>query len=141
MKVKIQIKAKASWSQLHRDVVLAATEFAVQEHNLWNPEHKITVRLCGSHDAHQGSMARTTKKHFIVWMHPCRNMKVLLETIFHEMTHVKQAVYDGWELHDEDNTAKWKGKKYHNVDENYWKVPWEVEARRLGRQLTKRYMK
>ena len=53
-------------------------------------------------------------------------MRKLLETIAHEMVHVKQyargELYQGIRV----NKYRWQGKWVGNMD--YWDEPWEIEA-------------
>ena len=60
-----------------------------------------------------------------------RNMRLrrLLETVAHEMVHVKQ--YARRELHPVHNT--WCGKTYNPKKVSYWDLPWEIEAH--GREV------
>ena len=56
-------------------------------------------------------------------------LRKLLETIAHEMVHVKQ--YARRELHPVHNT--WCGKTYNPEKVSYWDLPWEIEAH--GREV------
>ena len=56
-------------------------------------------------------------------------MRKLLETIAHEMVHVKQ--YARRELHPVHDT--WCGKTYNPKKTSYWDLPWEIEAH--GREV------
>ena len=56
-------------------------------------------------------------------------LRKLLETIAHEMVHVKQ--YARRELHPVHNT--WCGKTYNPKKVSYWDLPWEIEAH--GREV------
>ena len=51
-------------------------------------------------------------------------LRKLLETIAHEMVHVKQ--YARRELHPVHDT--WLGKTYNPKKVSYWDLPWEIEA-------------
>lgn len=55
-------------------------------------------------------------------------LRKLLETIAHEMVHVKQ--YARKELR---HNYKWCGKTYSPEKVSYWDLPWEIEAH--GREL------
>lgn len=141
MKIKSVIKAKGVWSQFRRDLVMSAAEYAKDYYDLGGCD--ITVKFVGEDGENNGSMATTDQGNFWVWITPCYSTKTLLETIFHEMTHVKQFVFDGWDMgDDEDTVVCWKGKeREYDEDTDYWNAPWEVEARRMGRKLTKMYRK
>jgi len=51
-------------------------------------------------------------------------LRTLLETVAHEMVHVKQ--YARREMHPVHNT--WCGKTYNPEKVSYWDLPWEIEA-------------
>ena len=57
-----------------------------------------------------------------------------MSTLAHELVHVKQ--FARGEL--SDNLQYWKGKDCSDTD--YWKQPWEKEARRLQKKLMNDYM-
>ena len=57
------------------------------------------------------------------------NDKRLVQTIYHEMCHIKQFYFEGLEL---GNKPVWKGKTFSNAD--YWDAPWEVEARKFEKK-------
>ena len=52
-----------------------------------------------------------------------------MSTLAHELVHVKQ--FARGEL--TENLQYWKGKDHSETD--YWKQPWEIEARRLQKKL------
>tara|TARA_B110000503_G_scaffold85316_1_gene129716 strand:+ start:805 stop:993 length:189 start_codon:yes stop_codon:yes gene_type:complete len=57
-----------------------------------------------------------------------------MSTLAHELVHVKQ--FARGEL--SDNLQYWKGKDCSDTD--YWKQPWEKEARRLQKKLMNDFM-
>jgi hypothetical protein len=56
-------------------------------------------------------------------------LRKLMETLAHEMVHVKQ--YARRELHPVYDT--WCGKTYNPKKVSYWDLPWEIEAH--GREV------
>ena len=56
-------------------------------------------------------------------------LRKMLETLAHEIVHVKQ--YARRELHP--STDKWMGKTYNPKKVSYWDLPWEIEAH--GREI------
>ena len=56
-------------------------------------------------------------------------LRKLLETVAHEMVHVKQ--FARRELHPANDT--WYGKTYNPKKVSYWDLPWEIEAH--GREV------
>jgi hypothetical protein len=51
-------------------------------------------------------------------------MRKMLETLAHEMVHVKQ--FARRELHPAND--EWYGKTYNPKKVDYWDLPWEIEA-------------
>ena len=56
-------------------------------------------------------------------------LRKLMETLAHEMVHVKQ--YARREFHPSYNM--WRGKTYNPEKVSYWDLPWEIEAH--GREV------
>ena len=53
----------------------------------------------------------------------------LVKTIGHELTHVKQFIYNGLEF-DLEDVVVFRGSEYRfENDLEYWLAPWEIEAR------------
>ena len=59
----------------------------------------------------------------------------IVETIFHELVHVKQII-DG-RLDDDGRT--WKGKTYDTVKTPYKELPWEIEAFELQKLMANEF--
>jgi hypothetical protein len=61
-----------------------------------------------------------------------QSMRRLLETVAHEMVHVKQ--YSRGELTElKTNQTKWQGKVINRKSIDYYDLPWEIEA--YGREV------
>ena len=89
---------------------------------------------------------------YLIVLDPKLRFDDMLKILGHEMTHVKQHVYN--ELKDimrADNLMKWKGKIYKcqpgffgvdpQKEKEYNNQPWEKEATKLSNVLYKSYMK
>ena len=87
----------------------------------------ITVKLCSPKGA-MGYCLAEDKRTFEIEVEVTLRLRRLLETLAHEMVHVKQ--YARNELHVE-YTNCWKNEFYTKTD--YWDCPWEIEAH--GREL------
>lgn len=59
--------------------------------------------------------------------------KTMVETILHEMVHVKQ-ILDGRLV--QGNPSTWNGVEY---DGNYNELPWEIEAYRIEEQMAREF--
>lgn len=86
-------------------------------------------------DIESGSIAeavRVSKNKFMIVL--SKNMidsdESLAKTIFHEMTHIKQYMQDGFKIGAKK--VSWQGKKFSMKSEkDYWLSPWEMEARAM----------
>jgi hypothetical protein len=66
----------------------------------------------------------STNREFEIEVERTLKLRTLLETVAHEMVHVKQ--YARRELHPVHNS--WCGKTYNPKKTSYWDLPWEIEA-------------
>ena len=70
-----------------------------------------------------------TNREFEIEIDNSQPLRRLLETVAHEMVHVKQ--FARRELHPSKDT--WYGKTYNPKKTSYWDLPWEIEAH--GREV------
>ena len=89
----------------------------------------ITVNLCKPTGAMGYCLEADDKRTFELEIDKSQSLRALLETVAHEMVHVKQ--YARREL--DPNKEVWMGKTYNPKDVNYWDLPWEIEAH--GREV------
>ena len=102
---------------------------------------KLTINIYWDDDLHRDLEAETewTDKNIfpkvfsIKLSKHVKNFRKIVQTIAHEMVHVKQfakgEIYD----HKYRRTFKW-GKQTFNIDTcDYWELPWEIEA--FGREV------
>ena len=89
----------------------------------------ITVRLKSPNGAMGYCLELDDNRTFEIEVDRKLRMRKLLETIAHEMVHVKQ--YARRELHPVHDT--WCGKTYNPEKVSYWDLPWEIEAH--GREV------
>ena len=86
-------------------------------------------------DIESGSIAeavRVSKNKFMIVL--SKNMidsdESLARTIFHEMTHIKQFMQDGFKIGAKK--VSWQGEKFNvKSEKDYWLSPWEMEARAM----------
>jgi hypothetical protein len=133
MKIKMIVKAKRSWSRLHRAVVQDVVRCAINEFGLMG-SGTVTVKLMGDSSEQSGAMVSKGEDNYIIWIHADTSLKHLIETTFHEMTHVKQDVAGEFPC-DEDEIDT------DTTSPRYWNSPWEVEARYLGKKMRRAYLK
>jgi len=94
-----------------------------------NLELSIALReLTGAY----GYCLHADEREFELEIHKGLKLRRLLETVAHEMVHVKQ--YAKGELYESTAQGKhrWQGK-WLNKDPEYWDRPWEIEAH--GREV------
>ena len=89
----------------------------------------ITVKLKNPNGAMGYCLELDDNRTFEIEADKKLRLRKLLETIAHEMVHVKQ--YARRELHPVHNT--WCGKTYNPKKVSYWDLPWEIEAH--GREV------
>ena len=89
----------------------------------------ITVNLCKPTGAMGYCLEAEDNRTFELEIDKSQPLRALLETVAHEMVHVKQ--YARRELNP--NKEVWMGKTYNPKNVNYWDLPWEIEAH--GREV------
>ena len=90
---------------------------------------EIEVKLCTPKGAMGYCLETDNKRTFEIEVDRTLSYRKMLETVAHEMVHVKQ--YARRELHPVHNT--WCGKTYNPKKTSYWDLPWEIEAH--GREV------
>ena len=90
---------------------------------------EITIKLSSPKGAMGYCLELDNNRQFEIEVDRSLPMRKLLETVAHEMVHVKQ--YARRELHPA--TDKWMGKTYNPKKVSYWDLPWEIEAH--GREV------
>ena len=91
---------------------------------------EITIKLCTPEAEAMGyCLELDTKREFEIKADRKLKLRKLLETIAHEMVHVKQ--YARRELHPSTNA--WMGKTVNPEKVLYWDLPWEIEEH--GREI------
>lgn len=141
MKVKYKVKAKKRWNLLHRALVRDAVWFAIKHYDLRN-FGTLTVKMNYIPELYGSAVSLDEDEH-IIFVSAGQSPIDIVKTIFHELWHVRQYIYDGLEL--QPNVASWKGREYaFSLDQeydDYYNLPWEVEARAMEKKLFKRYKK
>jgi hypothetical protein len=95
----------------------------------------ITVRLCKPQGAMGYCLETDNDRTFEIELDKTQSMRNLLETLAHEMVHVKQ--YARRELNPRVDC--WMGKTYNPKKVSYWDLPWEIEAHGRETGLFVRY--
>mgnify|MGYP003346701138 CR=1 FL=1 len=74
-----------------------------------------------------GKNASGRPRKFLIDVHSGLGARVILETIAHEMVHVKQFAYG----HTNETLSKWLNTRIDTDKIDYWFQPWEIEAHGL----------
>ena len=90
---------------------------------------EITIKLTTPKGAMGYCLELDNNRQFEIEINRSLSQRKLLETLAHEMVHVKQ--YARRELHP--STDAWMGKTYNPKKVSYWDLPWEIEAH--GREV------
>ena len=95
----------------------------------------ITVKLCKPQGAMGYCLETDNDRTFEIELDKTQSMRNLLETLAHEMVHVKQ--YARNEMNGLATDRRWKKC---NVSDSvgYWDLPWEKEAHRLEGKLAQK---
>lgn len=65
-----------------------------------------------------------------------------IKTLAHEITHIKQFIYDDLVFFEEEDSVEFRGELYRFENSlEYWLAPWEVEARGMELALWAVYLK
>jgi hypothetical protein len=90
------------------------------------------IKDCGSAEV-VGYNSSNKAREFLINIHAGLSARDILETLAHEMVHVKQFAYN----HTDETLSRWKNNLVSD-DLDYWYQPWEIEAHGLeGGLLTK----
>jgi hypothetical protein len=73
-------------------------------------------------------------KEFTIELDPDQDMRKILETLAHELVHVKQfATSEMKDLMSSPSLVNWHGKRIDRKNMDYYDLPWEIEA--YGREV------
>jgi hypothetical protein len=140
MRMKIVTKAKKAWQAVDKQQLVKATLFAFEQFEITKSEVSILLKLVDRE--HLGSCVQLDKGKFIIHLSAHRTEKGSIKTLFHELTHLKQYLCDGFDMYPK-NIASWQGKvlKVEDTFAGYWNSPWEQEARKMEKKLWRKYRK
>ena len=68
--------------------------------------------------------SRKQPRQFLIEIHSGIGARNILETLAHEMIHVKQYIMN----ETDDGLTRWKNKKINSEKVDYWDHPWEIDA-------------
>lgn len=116
--------------EYQRNYARSIAEFCIEKLMPKMKTLDIQIKLISSpkDDDALGYCLSDTAREFELEIDKTQNLRRLLETVAHEMVHVKQ--YARRELSNDD---VWQGKTYNPKRVDYWDLPWEIEAH--GREV------
>tara|TARA_B100001059_G_scaffold30289_1_gene24523 strand:+ start:515 stop:1063 length:549 start_codon:yes stop_codon:yes gene_type:complete len=142
MRFQVKLKAKTVWTARKRALLRDALQYANVTLGLDNVDMTVVVKLSG--DAYApGMCCNFGNDVLLVKVSGNQTEEEIVETLFHELTHVRQ--YALGQLEDVgEQVVYWLGHYYRGDFENtdsleYWNAPWEVEARQVGWKLLNDY--
>ena len=112
-----------------RKYVESMAEFCIQKLMPRMRTLDITIKLKTPKGAMGYCLETENKRTFEIEIDCNQKLRPLLETVAHEMVHVKQ--FARREMHPSMDT--WYGKTYSPDKVDYWDLPWEIEAH--GREV------
>jgi hypothetical protein len=71
-----------------------------------------------------GFNTKKQPRDFLIEIHPGIGARMILETLAHEMVHIKQYVMN----ETDDGLTRWRNKKIDSNKVDYWNHPWEIDA-------------
>ena len=138
MRIKFTRKAKASWTTADIEGIKVATRWCAGRLGFNRLPITIVVRFIGPHPSQFGACSQMEDDRFIIWLQSGFDFPRTVSTLFHEMTHVRQYLFEGLLLHS-DKLAEFRDDVYREVD--YWTAPWEREARRHEKLLLEQFIR
>lgn len=116
-----------------QDKIRTMVEFCIKKLMPRMQTLNIEVKLTRIKDDAEGYCLRESDRDFEIEVDSRLPLRKMLETVAHEMVHVKQ--YARREMNDwqyKEVYYKWKGR-YIPDSTDYWDLPWEIEAN--GREV------
>ena len=167
MRVRYIISEK--WESYDIHEIIDAVRFAVKFFDIYDAKSTLTVKLInGTEEPFEATAFRIKNKRYEIRLSRTNiedTLDAVLIALFHELTHVKQFVKDGFQLIE--GKAYWKTKKIKlqtnmefkaeimqseidfpielknkdkiTLGDLYWFSPWEMEARAMERVLVHLY--
>ena len=120
-----------------QDKIISMVEFCIEKLMPRMNCLNIDIKLTSIKGDAEGYCLRETDRDFEIEVDSSLTLRKMLETVAHEMVHVKQyAKNELRERYQGGHHQMWKGRKYINSD--YLKQPWEKEAYKMQEILLQR---
>lgn len=150
LKVKLHKSWRDYFSDSDMNKIRDAINYAIDYHGIRNKKHTVEFHFVDSlkssvdnkDDQTVGRFVSISIKDSKILLKSTRNVFFIIETIFHEMTHLKHLLC--YDLCYTRYGKTWRGEKYPVVDtskfEEYWNLPDERDARYHAFQMTKKWV-
>lgn len=132
--MKLRVTAKPN--KMSRKELRYAAKFMASKLMSKRMLESLYIHIKGfDHSKYHGTCDQVEAKRYTIQLNMKLSRDNLLDTLAHELTHVKQ--YARKELTDiqrGNGIARWKQKRYSmkQLNEEYWLLPWEIEAYGYG---------
>jgi hypothetical protein len=117
-----------------QDKITSMVEFCIKKLMPRMNSLNIDIKVTSITGDAEGYCLRESNRDFEIEVDSSLTLRKMLETVAHEMVHVKQ--YARREMNDwsykEDKYYKWKDQ-FVPTNTDYWDLPWEIEAN--GREV------
>ena len=158
MKVRVQsigqtmLKAK-SWDLIHESMAFFLEKNDMNKYNypvkiLFERPDNFSKTSLGEISAYMtlSCFLYYKPKSFIIFINPNQTDSELLNTIFHEFTHLKQYCEGNLRISLTKNHSVWFGTSVKNVDSEideagYLNLPWEIDARDQANKMVDMWQK
>jgi hypothetical protein len=138
--VKLRIVGCPDWKRF-RPYIKRATHFYAQELISAKMLQNVFLKIQFDHTLDEYGYASVKEcnlsnkpREFLIEINPVIGAKDILDTLAHEMVHIKQYVYG----ETNENLTRWKGEVIADVD--YFNHPWEIEAYGMSRGLLTKFV-
>ena len=112
-----------------QELIEACIHLFAQELKIDNKKFNLLVfankEIRNVHNAH-GMAIPLVKGCFALGLDPRMKFERLVETLAHEMVHIKQFVTG--QIEQKGRSTYWKGKRVIKSRVNYYELPWEIDA-------------
>jgi len=85
-----------------------------------------------------GHMHQLDVEEYEIYLNEGLSLSDMMRTIFHEMVHVKQ--YHSGKYIEGRHASFWKGKRCDTFGDEYFNLPWEVEAFAMETEMVIKFM-
>jgi hypothetical protein len=117
-----------------QDKIISMVEFCIDKLMPRMNSLNIDIKLTSISGDAEGYCLRESNRDFEIEVDSSLTLRKMLETVAHEMVHVKQ--YARREMNDwayqQEKYYKWKDR-FVPANTDYWDLPWEIEAN--GREV------